>query len=143
MIVLGKGKNVGTRRVFSVERRAEPRVCTDGIIGVRIHVHGRIERGTLVDLNNLGAYVATSLVLEKGIPLTLEIEVPGARRLVRLPAEVVRSVTGFRRQADEPPTGIAVKFVAESVAERERIHLVVQTTLALDLLGVGLSEEKW
>lgn len=134
---------MGTHRGFSVERRAEPRVCTDGIIGVRIHAHGRIERGTLVDLNNLGAYVATSLVLEKGLPITLEIEVPGAQRLLPLPAEVVRSVTELRRQADDTPTGIAVKFVAESVEERERIHVVVQTTLALDLLGVGLPKEKW
>lgn len=125
-----------TKRVIQAERRAEPRARVDRI-AVRMHVRGRIAPGYLVNINNIGAFIATGALLEEGTPIALEIEVPSSGRLPLLHAVVVRSKSAKLQAGEKSPTGIAVKFLAETAEGRGRIHLVVQTTLALDLLDDG------
>lgn len=127
-----------TKKVGRAERRAEPRVRADGIIGVRMHTQTGLHQGTLVDLNNGGAFIATSLQPEPGTPLVMELEIPGSPRFSPIRALVVRSKTSLRYGGDETPCGIAVKFLAESLDGRERIYKVVQTVLLLDILDEGL-----
>lgn len=120
-----------------MERRLQPRVPTEGRIKVRILASGRLEEGYLVDLNNAGAFVATSLVLEKGEKVHLELEIPGDSTRQPLQAVVARCSGEMKGHHRVIPAGLGVVFVGEGQAEREVIQKIVMRTLAIDLLGYG------
>jgi hypothetical protein len=124
------------KEVVQAERRAEPRARVDRI-AVRLHVRGRVESGYLANINNTGAFIATTALLPEGTPVAVEIEVPSPGRLPLLHAEVVRAKNANLPVAGEGPQGIAVKFLAETEEGRSRIHLAVQTALAIDLIDDG------
>ena len=130
-----------SKKAFVAERRAEPRARVDHIV-VRLHIRGRVESGRLVNINNTGAYIATATHLGEGTPIALEIEVPSSGRLPLLHAQVVRSKSARLDAGDDIPTGIAVKFLAETAEGRDRIRLAVQIALALDLLDDGPGKRK-
>lgn len=120
-----------------MERRSQPRVQTEGVVRVRILAGGRLERGSLFDLNNAGAFIATDLVLEKGEKVHLELELPGDDEAQPLQAIVARCSGEIQGRKTTIPAGLGVVFIAKTSKERQLIQKVVMTTLALDLLGYG------
>ncbi len=123
-----------------MERRTAPRVFPEGIIRVRLLSPGRLETGTLVDLNNAGAYVATDLVLEKGEKLHIELDVPGSDTMP-LQAVVVRRSGEIKGKKKTIPAGLGVVFVSNTPEERQLIQRVVMSTLTLDLLNFGYDQQ--
>jgi len=110
------------------ERRREPRVRTDEPVHVLVRGDAHSGPGHLVDINNKGALIATEMALEPGVVVTLEIEVPGSSE-----PEAVRGVVA--RQETASIVGLGIEFLPTTVEERDHIHYVVKTILALDLLA--------
>jgi len=122
-----------------IERRRELRIRTQTNIRVRILHEGEEAEGTLVDLNNAGAFVATMLELPRGSHIDVEIHVPGVDQPEPLLGIVARSTPEVRGLTRVIPAGLGIAFIAETVSERNLIQQMVTTTLALDLLGYGIS----
>ena len=123
-----------------MERRRVPRVSPEGIITVRLLAPGRLETGTLVDLNNAGAFVATDLVLEKGESLHIELDVPGSESMP-LQAVVARRSGEIKGKKRIIPPGLGLVFVDNSPEERQLIQKVVMSVLTLDLLSFGYDQQ--
>lgn len=122
-----------------VERRREPRIRTQSNIRVRVLHQGQEAEGVLIDLNNAGAFVGTSLELPRGTHVQVELHVPGIEHPHPLSGIVARSSPEIRGLTRVIPAGLGVAFMAETAAERKIIQQMVTTTLALDLLGYGIS----
>ena len=116
------------------ERRAEPRMETEEPVGVHVRGGAHSGVGRLVDINNQGALIATEMELEPGVVVTLEIEVPGSTE-----PETVRGVVA--RRAVDSTVGLGIEFLPTTVDERDHIHYVVMTILALDLLAYETRQE--
>lgn len=123
------------------DRRREPRVRPEGSINVRLLVPGQLETGTIIDLNNAGAFVATELVLEKGDRLHLELDIPGVDESRPLQAVVARRSDEIKGKRKTIPAGLGLVFVGNTPEERQLIQQVVMSTLALDLLGFGYEHQ--
>lgn len=122
-----------------MDRRLEPRVKPQGRIVVRLHLGPeREEQGYLVDLNNVGAFVATPLQIDQGTRLTLELEIPGMDAARPLHAVVARCAPEIRGKTKVIPAGVGVAFVGTTAEERRLIQQLVTETLAIDLLGYGI-----
>jgi Tfp pilus assembly protein PilZ len=120
-----------------MDRRREPRVQPEGKISVRLLTAGRLEMGTLIDLNNMGAFVATDLVLDKGDKVHLELEIPGVDSPTPLLAVVARCSCEIRSKKKNIPAGLGLVFIGNTPEERQLIQQVVMSTLTLDLLSFG------
>ena len=116
------------------ERRGEPRMKTEEPVGVYVRGGAHSGLGRLVDINSKGAFIATEMVLEPGVVVTLEIDVPGSTE-----PETVRGVVA--RRAMDSTVGLGIEFLPTTVDERDHIHYVVMTILALDLLAYKTREE--
>lgn len=134
---------VGTMRenTHDSDRRREPRVSPEGSIKVRLLVPGQLATGTLIDLNNAGAFVATQLVLEKGERLQLELDIPGVEETRPLQAIVARCSEEIKGKRKTIPAGLGLVFVGNTPEERQLIQQVVMSTLTLDLLGFGYEHQ--
>jgi hypothetical protein len=104
-------------------------------------VPGQLETGTLIDLNNAGAFVATKLVLEKGERLQVELDIPGVDESRPLQAIVARCSEEIKGKRKTIPAGLGLVFVGNTPEERQLIQQVVMSTLALDLLGFGYEHQ--
>jgi hypothetical protein len=104
-------------------------------------VPGKLETGTIIDLNNAGAFVATELVLEKGDRLQLELDIPGVDESRPLQAVVARCSEEIKGKKKTIPAGLGLVFVGNTPEERQLIQQVVMSTLALDLLGFGYDNQ--
>ncbi len=116
------------------QRRVEPRMNTEEPLGVHVRGGAHSGLGRLVDITNKGALIATEMALEPGVVVTLEIEVPGSAE-----PETVRGVVA--RQAMDSSEGLGIEFLPTTVGERDHIHYVVMTILALDLLAYQTRQE--
>jgi hypothetical protein len=110
------------------ERRSEPRIQTEDPVIANVRAPSGYGQGRLLDINNRGAFIGTEMALESGELVTLEIQIPGSDRM-----ESVRGVVA--RQQDGTTSGLGIEFLPANVEERDHIHYVVKTILALDLLG--------
>jgi hypothetical protein len=104
---------------------------------VRLLTPGRLEAGTLIDLNNVGAFVATDLVLEKGTEVHLELDIPGVDTPTPLLAIVARCSGEIQGKNKTIPAGLGLVFIGKTPEERQLIQQVVMSTLTLDLLSFG------
>lgn len=123
------------------ERRTAPRIQPEGTIRVRLFAPGKLEAGTLFDLNNAGAFVATTMVLEKGERLHVELDIPGVESPTPLQAVVARCSDEVKGRTRTIPAGLGLVFVGNTPEERELIQQVVMSTLTLDLLGFGYKQQ--
>ena len=123
------------------DRRNTPRIQPEGTIKVRLLVLGRLEIGTLIDLNNAGAFVATAMVLETGERLNIELDIPGVESPTPLQAVVARCSQEVRGRTRIIPAGLGLVFVGKTLEERRLIQQVVMSTLTLDLLGFGVEQQ--
>ena len=72
------------------ERRKRRRFVLESTMEAVLHVDGSDTKGHVVDINNIGAFVATELVLEKGTPLQIELHVPHVDESLVIKAVVAR-----------------------------------------------------
>jgi hypothetical protein len=100
-----------------------------------------IAEGHLYDVTTVGAFVATSLVLERGQRVELEIAAPGMTSPKRLVAVVARCTGRTKDSNGAIPPGLGVRFVARTEEERKRIREMVMATLTLDLLDYGYDRQ--
>lgn len=120
-----------------VDRRRQPRVKPSGIIQVRLHHGDQVREGHLVDINQTGVYVATDLILERGVELELQVGIPGETDPRPVRARVARFKGEILDHRDPVPVGLGLEFLADNEDEARLIRETVNTTLALDLLGYG------
>lgn len=130
----------------AVERRREPRVQLDSLAKVHIfNAQGQSSGsgtsqevdGKLFDVNSLGAFVATDLVIEPGSQLDLAVEMQGIERPNLLRAVVARTAEKVRLPGRISPAGLGLRFLAQTQEELERIQRFVLETIMLDLLKYG------
>jgi hypothetical protein len=112
-------------------------VQPEGKIPVRLLTPGRLDAGTLIDLNNVGAFVATDLDLEKGTEVHLELEIPGVDTSTPFKAVVARRSEEIQGKKETIPAGLGLVFVGNTPEERDVIQQVVMSLLTLDLLSFG------
>jgi hypothetical protein len=125
-----------------MERRREPRFQPEGQIAVRILTSGKLEKGFLVDLNNVGAFVATDLILGKGEQVHVELDIPGIEDPMPLQAIVARCSGEIQGRKKTIPAGLGLVFVGNTPEERRLIQQVVMSTLMLDLLSFGCKHQR-
>jgi hypothetical protein len=137
-------------QAVNIERRKHRRVPLEGTIKVRVLSPGprvdgvttfSIAEGHLYDVTTVGAFVATSLVLERGQRVELEIATPGITNRRRLVAVVARCTGWTKGDNGAMPPGLGVCFVAKTEEERKRIREMVMATLTLDLLDYGYERQ--
>ena len=123
------------------ERRKHLRICPEGNIKVRLLIPGQIESGTLVDLNNAGAFVASDLVLDRGERLHVQLDIPGVEDTTPLEAVVSRRSEEIQGRTKTIPAGLGLVFVGNTLEERQLIQQVVMSTLTLDRLCFGYEHQ--
>jgi hypothetical protein len=137
-------------QVVNFERRKHRRVPLEGTIKVRILAPGprqegvktfSIAEGHLYDVTTVGAFVATSLILDRGQRIEIEIATSGLTNPKRLVAVVARCTGHTKGKNGHMPPGLGVCFIAQSEEERERIREMVMATLTLDLLDYGYERQ--
>ena len=126
----------------TVDRRGQTRVQPEERFKVHILALGERTEGYLEDINNVGAFVATSLELKKGTRVHLEIEIPGQRQPSVLPAFVARLRAGENDSQKTRPAGLGLMFIIDSDEDLLLVSQVVTTALAIDLLGQDKSKKR-
>lgn len=111
------------------ERRKRRRFTVESTLEARLHVDGSETTGRVVDINNIGAFIATDLVLEKGTPLRVEICVPDVDESLLIKAEVARRAERIEGRNGDMPAGLGVMFLADSEKEETFIQNAVIVAL--------------
>jgi hypothetical protein len=92
-------------------------------------VDGSKTKGHVVDLNNIGAFIATDLVLEKGTPVKVELCVPELKDSPLINAVVARRSERVPGQAGDLPAGLGLMFLADDEEEETFIQNAVIVAL--------------
>ncbi len=125
-----------------VDRRGQIRVHPEERFKVHILVLGERNEGYLEDINNVGAFVATTLDLKKGTRVHLELEIPGQPQPSTLPAVVARRRAERHDSQNTRPAGLGIMFITETEKDSRLVKQVVTTALAIDLLGQDKSKRR-
>ncbi len=126
----------------TVDRRGQTRIEPEERFKVHILALGERTEGYLEDINNVGAFVATSLRLKKGTRIHLEIEIPGQTQPSVLQAFVARLRAGENDSQNTSPSGLGLMFITDSEEDLRLVSRVVTTALAIDLLGQDKSKKR-
>ena len=111
------------------ERRKRQRFAIESIMEALLHVDGSEEKGQVVDLNSIGAFIATDLVLEKDTSLEVELCVPDMVEPRRIKAVVARRSERVRGRSGDMPAGLGVMFLTENEKEERFIQNAVIVAL--------------
>lgn len=111
------------------ERRKRRRFVIDSPMEARLHVDDSETRGHVVDLNNIGAFIATDLVLEKGASLEVELCVPDLEVAPLIKAVVARRAERVEGPNGDLPAGLGVMFLADKEEEQTFIQNAVIVAL--------------
>ena len=111
------------------ERRKRRRYVIEPSMEARLHVNGSEIKGYVVDLNNIGAFIATELVLEKGTPLRVELCVPDVDEPLLINAEVARHTERIEGEGGAIPAGLGVMFITDNDKEERFIQNAVIVAL--------------
>ncbi len=111
------------------ERRQRRRYVIEPSMETRLHVDGSEIKGYVVDLNNIGAFIATELVLEKGTPLRVELCVPDVDEPLLINAEVARRTERIEGESGAIPAGLGVMFITDNDKEVRFIQNAVIVAL--------------
>lgn len=115
------------------ERRKRRRYVIESTMEARLHVDGDETTGQVVDLNRIGAFIATDLVLDKGTPLEVELCVPDVEEPLRIHAEVARRSERVEGETGVIPAGLGIMFITDSEREERFIQNAVIVALELAL----------
>jgi hypothetical protein len=111
------------------ERRKRRRFAIESIMEALLHVDGTEAKGHVIDLNSIGAFIATDLVLEKDTSLEVELCVPGVEEPLRIKAVVARRAERVRGQSGDLPAGLGLMFLTENEKEERFIQNAVIVAL--------------
>ena len=111
------------------ERRKRRRFVVESTMEALLHVDGSETKGHIVDLNNIGAFIATELVLEKGTPLRVELCVPDVVDPLLIKAVVARREERVEGQSGDMPGGLGVMFLADNEKQETFIQNAVIVAL--------------
>jgi hypothetical protein len=111
------------------ERRKRRRFAIESAMEARLHVDGSEAKGHVVDLNTIGAFIATDLVLEKDVSLEVELCVPDVEKPLRIKAVVARRSERVRGRSGDLPAGLGLMFVTENDKEERFIQKAVIVAL--------------
>jgi len=110
------------------ERRKRRRFVIESTMEAVLHVDESETTGHVVDLNNIGAFIATELVLEKGTELRVELSVPDVEPLL-INAVVARRTERVVGPNGVMPAGLGLMFVADGEKEQSFIQNAVIVVL--------------
>ncbi len=121
------------------ERRKRRRFVVESSMEARLHVTGSETKGYVVDLNNIGAFIATELVLDKGTSLRVELCVPDVDEPLLINAVVARRTERIEGQSGAIPAGLGVMFIADNEKEETFIQnaVIVALERALEKAKAG------
>lgn len=121
------------------ERRKRRRYVIEFTMEARLHVNGAETKGYVVDLNRIGAFIATELVLDKGTPLRVELCVPDVEEPLLINAEVARRTERIEGESGVIPAGLGVMFITDSEEEERFIQnaVIVALERALEKARAG------
>lgn len=121
------------------ERRKRRRYVIESTMEARLHVDGSETTGYVVDLNRIGAFIATDLVLDKGTLLEVELCVPDVEEPIRIHAEVARRSERIEGDGGVIPAGLGIMFITDSEREERFIQnaVIVALELALERARAG------
>ena len=111
------------------ERRRRRRFVVEPTMEALLHVEGSETKGHVVDLNVIGAFIATDLVLEKGSHLGVELCVPDLERSPLIKAVVARRSERVKGRNGDLPAGLGVIFLAD----KEEEHMFIQNAVIVAL----------
>jgi hypothetical protein len=111
------------------ERRKRRRFVLEATMEALLHVDGSKTKGQVVDLNNIGAFIATDLVLEKGTPVKVELCVPDLEDWPLINAVVARRSERVPGRAGDLPAGLGLMFLADDEEEETFIQNAVIVAL--------------
>jgi hypothetical protein len=111
------------------ERRKRRRFVIEPTMEVLLHVDGSEAKGHVVDLNIIGAFIATDIVLEKDTPLEVELCVPDVEEPLRIKAVVARRSERVPGRIGDLPAGLGVMFFTENEEEERFIQNAVIVAL--------------
>jgi hypothetical protein len=111
------------------ERRKRRRFAIESTMEALLHVDGSEAKGHVVDLNRIGAFIATDLVLEKDTSLEVEICVPDVEEPLRIKAVVARRAERVRGRSGDLPAGLGLMFLTENEQEEKFIQNAVIVAL--------------
>ncbi len=111
------------------ERRKRRRFFIEPTMEIILHVDGSEAKGQVVDLNTIGAFIATDLVLEKDTPLEVELCVPDVEEPLRIKAVVARRSERVRGRSGDFPAGLGIMFLTENEKEERFIQNAVIVAL--------------
>jgi len=111
------------------ERRKRRRFTIEPTMEVLLHVDGSEAKGHVVDLNIIGAFIATDIVLEKDTPLEVELCVPDVEEPLRIKAVVARRSERVPGRSGDLPAGLGLMFFTESEEEERFIQNAVIVAL--------------
>ncbi len=112
-----------------MNHRRKDLVRPEEMIPVHILAQDQREEGYLVDVNNIGAFVATNLVVECGTHISIEILVPDFYGIRPLPAMVTRCRGGTQEMGKHNLGGLGLVFINSSIEEREFVQRIVMSIL--------------
>jgi hypothetical protein len=121
------------RSDFMQERRKRRRFAIESRMEAILHVDGSETKGHVVDLNNIGAFIATDLVLEKDTPLDVELCVPDVEEPLRIKAVVARRADRVKGRSGDLPAGLGLMFLVDHENEERFIQNAVIVALELAL----------
>jgi hypothetical protein len=110
------------------EKRKHRRIALAHVMEARL-VQGEVEAsGRVIDLSNVGAFIATDLEAKKGDLLEVHLLTTWGDP-VPLPSIVARRSDAVRGRAREVPAGLGIVFSAKSAPERSFIQQAVLKAL--------------
>lgn len=111
------------------ERRKRRRYAIESHMEVRLHVNDSETKGDVVDLNNIGAFIATELVLDKGTSLRVELCVPDIDEPPLINAVVARQTERIESESGVIPAGLGLIFITDNEKEETFIQNAVIVAL--------------
>ena len=111
------------------ERRKRQRYAIESSMEARLHVNNSETQGYVVDLNNIGAFIATDLVLEEGTSLRVELCVPDVDEPLLINAVVARQVERIESESGAIPAGLGLMFITDDEKEERFIQNAVIVAL--------------
>jgi hypothetical protein len=110
------------------ERRKRRRFVIESTMKAVLHVDESETIGHVVDLNNIGALIATELVLDEGTELRVELKVPDVEPLL-IKAVVARRTERVVGPSGVMPAGLGLMFLADGEKEETFIQNAVIVAL--------------
>ena len=111
------------------ERRKRRRHVIESSMEARLHVNNSETRGYVVDLNNIGAFIATDLVVEEGTSLRVELCVPDVDEPLLVNAVVARLTERIESESGAIPAGLGLMFITDNEKEERFIQNAVIVAL--------------